>query len=203
MKLLKKPLLALGMLVAFSASNAELPQSFDYKKASANYVDNTSSAGNGVSNPIYFGGTIGPSDGSTYCSGTSNCEDSDSAWKLFGGYRLSERLSIEGAYVSLGDFYKKGENSDISALTANAVGTIPVTEKFDIFGKLGVMRWSSDNTDDDESGFGVTYGIGTKMRINETTSLRAEWEKFPGIETSSSEDTDVNMLSVGIELSTY
>lgn len=202
MKLLEGSLLTLGLLATFSVTNADLPQSFDYQKASANYVDNTS-GGNNVSNPFYFGGTIGPSDGSSYCSGASNCEDSDTAWKLFGGYRLSERLSAEGAYVSLGDLHKGGENSDISAFTANAVGTMPVTEKFDIFGKLGVMRWSSDNTDEDESGFGVTYGLGAKMRLNETTSLRAEWEKFPGIETSSSDDTDVNMLSVGVELSTY
>lgn len=202
MKSFKKSLLTLGVLFGCSVMYADLP-SFDYKKASANYVDSTSANGGGVSNPYYFGGTIGPSNGSSYCSGASNCEDSDTAWKIFGGYRLSERFSAEGAYVSLGDLHKSGENSDISAYTANAVGTMPISEQFDVFGKVGVMRWSSNNTDQDESGFGVTYGVGAKMHLNETTNLRAEWEKFPGIETSSSEDTDVNMLSVGVELSTY
>ena len=65
------------------------------------------------------------------------------------------------------------------------------------------MHWNSDNTDGKEDGFGVTYGIGAKMLVNETTKLRAEWEKFPGIETSSSEENDASMLSIGFELSTY
>ena len=202
MKTFKKSLITLGVLFSCSVLYADLP-SFDYQKASANYVDNTSAGSNDVANPYYFGGTIGPSNGSSYCSGASNCEDSDTAWKVFGGYRLSERFSAEAAYVSLGDLHKDGENSDISAYTANAVGTMPISEQFDVFGKLGVMRWSSNNTDQDENGFGVTYGVGAKMHLNETTNLRAEWEKFPGIDTSSSDDTDVNMLSVGVELSTY
>jgi hypothetical protein len=49
----------------------------------------------------------------------------------------------------------------------------------------------------------MTYGVGAKMHISEKTKLRAEWEKLPSIETSSTEKTDVNMLSVGVELSTY
>lgn len=207
MKLFKKSLLTLGLipaLVAVTTLQADLPKAFDYKKASTNYVDNTSgSGGNGFSNPYYFGGSIGSSEGSSYCSGESNCEDSDTAWKIFGGYKVIDKVSVEGAYVNLGDMHKDGNNSDVSAITVSAVGSLPVTEKFDVFAKVGAMRWSSDNTDSNESGFGATYGIGTKMHINETMSLRAEWEKFPGIETSDDDDTDVNMLSVGVELTTY
>ena len=99
--------------------------------------------------------------------------------------------------------YKNGENSDISALSANAVGSVQLTEKFDIFGKVGAMRWSSNNSNGDRDGFGVTYGVGAKMRMSESTKIRAEWEQFPGVETSSSQETDVNMLSIGVELSTY
>ena len=183
---------------------ADLPNPFDYnsKSANANYVDNTT-GGNGVTNPYYFGGTIGPAEGSSYCSGASNCEDKDSAWKLFGGYKFTDKLSAEGSYVTLGDLHKNGENSDVSVIAAHGVASMPLTEKFDVFGKLGVMRWSSDNTDGGQDGFGVAYGVGAKMHMSETTNLRAEWEKYPGIETSSSEDTDINMLSVGVELATF
>ncbi len=185
--------------------SADLPKPFNYnsKSANATYVDNTADAGNGVTNPYYFGGTIGPAEGSSYCSGASNCEDKDSAWKLFGGYRFTDRLSAEGSYIVLGDLHKNGENSDVSVVAAHGVASMPLTEKFDVFGKLGVMRWSSNNTDGSQDGFGVAYGVGTKMHMSETTSLRAEWEKYPGIETSSSEDTDIDMLSVGVELSTF
>ena len=211
MKLSNKLLLVIGFLPAFTISTvffntaeADLPKAFDYNKASTNYVDNSSSGGSGVSNPYYFGGTIGMSDASSYCSGETNCEDVDTAWKLFGGYKLTNKLGIEAAYVNLGDIYKNNQNSDVSAFTATAVGTLPVSEQFDVFGKLGAMRWNSDNSNgEDQDGFGVTYGVGTKMHLSETMNLRAEWEKFPSIETSNTEDTDINMLSVGIELSTY
>jgi len=203
MKTLHKSMIVLGLVSVFSVLHADLPKAFDYNKASTNYVDNTSGGGSGVANPYYFGGTIGASEGSSYCSGENNCEDSDTAWKIFGGYKLTDKLSAEGAFVNLGDMHKNGENSDISAFTINGVGTLPMTEQFDVFAKVGAMRWSSDNTSGDESGFGVTYGLGAKMHINETTKLRAEWEKLPSIETSNSEKTDVNMLSVGVELSTF
>ena len=204
MKILHKSLLMLGLIPLFSLAtivNADLP--FNYGKASDNYVDNTSSAANGLSNPYYFGGSIGSSDGTSYCDGETSCEDSDTAWKLFGGYKFTENLSAEGTYTNLGDMHKNGENSDISALSANAVGSVQLTEKFDIFGKVGAMRWSSNNSNGDRDGFGVTYGVGAKMRMSESTKIRAEWEQFPGVETSSSQETDVNMLSIGVELSTY
>ncbi len=206
MKNLAKSLLVLGgapllSLVLVSSAQADLP--FNYGKASANYVDETSNGRDSLGNPYYLGGTIGVSNGSSYCDGATGCEDQDTAWKLFGGYKFTENLSAEGAYVNLGDMYKSNEHSDVSAITANAVGSVQVTEKFDLFGKVGAMRWSSENSSGDRDGFGVTYGVGAKMRMSESTRLRAEWEQFPGVETSASEDTDVNMLSVGVELSTY
>lgn len=204
MKFLNKSLLVLGVIPLFSmvsVVNADLP--FNYGKADSNYVDNTSGGGSGESSPYYLGGTIGSSEASSYCDGETGCEDSDTAWKLFGGYKIWEKLSGEVAYTNLGDIHKNGTNSDVSAISANAVGSIQVTERFDVFGKVGGMRWSSDNTTGDRDGFGVTYGLGAKMHLSESTKLRAEWEQFPDVETSDSEETDVNMLSVGVELSTY
>ena len=215
MKIITKSAIAFG-LISLSATLttttfADLPQAFDYNKASTNYVDNTSSGEAGtfddMANKMYFGGSIGPSDAGSYCTGATSCEDKDTAWKVFGGYKMTERLSAEAAYVNLGDIHKTTggtvQNSDVSALTAAAVAAMPINDQFDIFGKVGVMRWSSDNTAGDESGFGMTYGVGAKMNISEKTKLRAEWEKLPSIETAPGEKTDVNMLSVGVELSTY
>ena len=211
MKILTTPLLALGLLSLSATTLADLPKAFDYNKASTNYVDNTSSDGantfDDMASRTYFGGSIGPSEADSYCTGATGCEDKDTAWKVFGGYKMTERLSAEAAYVNLGDIHKTSggtvQNSDVSALTAAAVAAMPISDQFDIFGKVGVMRWSSDNTAGDESGFGMTYGVGAKMNISEKTKLRAEWEKLPSIETAPGEKTDVNMLSVGVELSTY
>lgn len=203
MKSLKKSVILFGLFSIVSTANADLPKTFDYKKASTSYVDNTSGGFGSVANPYFFGGSIGASQASSYCSGESNCEDTDTAWKVFGGYKFTDKLSVEGAYMNLGDIHKNGENAQVTALSAYGVGTLPVTEQFDVFGKVGATRWSSDNTNGSENGFGASYGVGAKMNINETTKLRAEWEKVLDVETTDSGSTDVNMLSVGVELSTF
>lgn len=198
----KKSLILMGIISTFSFVQAELPKAFDYAKASANYVDNTS-GGSGFGNPYYVGGAMGSSEASTYCEGASGCEDSDSAWKLFGGYKVMDKLSVEAAYLNLGDIRKEGQNSDVSAFAAYGVATLPISERFDVFAKLGAARWKSENSDGNQSGFGMAYGVGAKMTLNETTKLRAEWEKVLDVETSNSEESDVNMLSIGVELSTF
>jgi OOP family OmpA-OmpF porin len=203
MKTSQKSIFLFGLISLFSTTNADLPKAFDYNKASTNYVDNTSGSPSSVANPYYFGGAIGAAEADSYCSGETNCEDSDTAWKVFGGYKFTDKLSVEGAYMNLGDVHKNGSNSDVTAFGAYGVGTLPVTEQFDVFGKLGATRWSSDNTDGDQSGFSASYGVGAKMNINESTKLRAEWEKVLDVETSNTQSSDVNMLSVGVELSTF
>lgn len=192
-----KSLVLMGLLSAFTSTHA-----FDYTKAATSFVDNTT-GGDLFSKGYYVGGAIGQSEASTYCNGESGCEDSDTAWKVFGGYKLMEKVSIEGAYLNLGDIRKNGENSDVSAFGAYGVGTLPVTEKFDAFAKIGGVYWKSENTDGNEKGFGLSYGVGAKMTLNETTKLRAEWEKITDVETSSNEETDINVLSIGVELSTF
>jgi len=219
MKLISKQTLMFGAcsisaLLTTTITQADLPKAFDYSKASTKYVDNTSKPRRGgggfefgnVANPYYFGGTIGLSRGSEYCdNGGSSCEDEDTSWKLFGGYKLTDKISAEIAYVNLGDMHRdssggrNADNADSSAFSFGAVGSLPITEQFDIFAKGAATRWSSS----DESGLGLSYGLGAKMHINETTRLRAEWERFPSIEVSEDEDTAVNMLSVGMELSTF
>lgn len=217
MNLPSKPTLVFGAVsictLISSVAQANLPKAFDYSKASVKYVDNTTnkrSGGGGrsksffefsnVANPYYFGGTIGISQGSDYCSEvTGKCENEDTAWKLLTGLKVNDKLAAEMAYTSLGDMYKTDNNSDSSAFTVTAVGTLPLTEQFDIFAEGGLTRWNTEN----EKGFGVTYGIGAKMHISETTNIRAEWQQFPKMEVSSDEKIDINMLSVGVELSTY
>jgi len=199
----RKSFILMGLLSSFTLTHADLPKTFDYNKASTNYVDNTSSGGDLFSKGYYLGGAIGQSEASTYCNGATSCEDSDSAWKVFGGYQLIDKVSVEGAYLNLGDIRKDGQNSDVSAFAAYGVGTLPVTEKFDAFAKIGGAYWRSENSDGNQNGFGLAYGIGAKMSLNETTKLRAEWEKLTDVETSNSEDTDINMLSIGVEFSTF
>ena len=193
-------LISLTTLPIFSNVCADLPRAgFNYAKASAAYIDQSTS---GTLDKIYFGGSFGSSEAENYCTVTSGCENKDSSWKGFVGYNIDERFGVEAAYTSVGDLHKDGTVSDISAISASAIANLPINDQFAIFGKAGFARWKSDNTGSEKSGTGLTYGFGAKVNLSETMKLRAEWERLPSISTSTTEESDIDMMSVGIELST-
>ncbi|MCK5810254.1 MAG: porin family protein [Cocleimonas sp.] len=193
-------LISLTTLPLFSNVCADLPSAgFNYAKASAAYIDQSTAS---TLDKIYFGGSFGASEAENYCSVTSGCENKDSAWKGFVGYKINERFSAEAAYTSIGDLHKKGTTSDVSAFSVAGVANIPINDQFGVFGKAGFAHWKSANTDSEKSGSGLTYGVGAKVSLSETMKLRAEWERLPSISTSNTEESDIDMMSIGIELST-
>ncbi len=120
---------------------------------------------------FYFGGSIG--------SATVNIDDidfdeSDFAWKLYGGYTLGSWLGIEGGYV---DF-----NSSTSGFDAFAMAGLPLGP-VRIFGKLGGIYWDSDvngNTGSDD-GFDAGIGVGLEFSLF-SVAMRAEVEYFDALD---------------------
>jgi OOP family OmpA-OmpF porin len=193
--------ISLISLAFMTTAYANLPSAgFNYGKASAAYIDQSTS---NIRDNIYFGGSFGSSDAGSYCSVTSGCEDKDSSWKGFVGYNINEMFAAEAAYTSIGDLHKEGTSSDISALSLSGVANLRINDQLNVFGKVGISRWKSENTDGNQSGSGLTYGAGAKVNLNESMKVRAEWERLPSISTSKSEASDIDMLSVGIEIATF
>jgi OOP family OmpA-OmpF porin len=187
-------------LPLFSNVCADLPQAgFNYGKASAAYIEQSTT---GLMDNLYFGGSFGVSEAENYCAITSGCEDKDSSWKGFVGYKINETFSAEAAYTNIGDLHKNGTISDISALSLSGVANATINDQFSLFGKAGFSQWKSKNTDSDKSGTGLSYGAGAKISLNESMKIRAEWERLPAVSTSHTEASDIDMMSIGIEIST-
>ena len=192
--------ISVATLLLFSNVNANLPNAgFNYIKASAAYIDQSST---GMMDRVYFGGSFGTSEAENYCIITKGCENKDSSWKVFAGYNISETFSAEAAYTNIGDLHKDGTSSDISALSVSGVANLNINDQLGVFAKAGFSRWESKNTDSDKNGTGLTYGLGAKISLSESMKLRAEWERLPSISTSNTEESDMDMMSIGIELST-
>lgn len=95
--------------------------------------------------------------GAPILSGTSNLEDKDVSWSLFGGYRFSPYLAVEASYIDLGTAEYRatgtvqlpgaglsananyGADIEVSGFTAAAVAAVPVGEMFDLHGQVGVL----------------------------------------------------------------
>jgi OmpA-OmpF porin, OOP family len=160
---------------------------------------------------FYAGASLGTtklSDNSFDNSGI-DLDDSDTGFKIFGGYSFNKNLAIEVSYFDLGEV--NGGFSDpfigdvsfdvgVSGLNGSVVGRLPVAETFSLFGKLGVASYDLDghatvlgvgSASDSQSETDMTYGIGAALSFGGQWEVRAEFEAI------DVDDGDANMLSVG------
>lgn len=139
----------------------------------------------------------------------SGVDDSDTGFKIFGGYAFNKNLAVELGYFDLGE--ASGSFSDpfigdasfdvgVSGLNASVVGRVPVSETFSLFGKLGFASYDLDghvtifglgSASDSQSETDLTYGIGAALSLGPQWEVRAEYEAI------DVDNGDANMLSVG------
>ena len=130
-------------------------------------------------------------------------DGSDIGWKVFGRYMFTDNWGVEGGYVSFGepDDDVLGVDVDIDAdgFDFFVVGALPMGEDFDLFGKIGVVRWDADASvegfSESDDGTDLALGVGGAYKATGQFSIRGEWEWFD-IEDSET----VWMLSIGGEM---
>jgi len=136
-------------------------------------------------------------------------DESDTGFKIFGGYSFNENFAVEVSWFDLGEV--SGTLNDpffgdidfdvgVSGLNASAVGRVPVSETFSLFGKIGFASYDLDghatisgvgSGSDSESETDLTYGVGAALSFGGQWEVRAEFEAI------NVDDGDANMLSVG------
>jgi len=135
----------------------------------------------------------------------SGGDDSNNGFKIFGGYQFNKHLGVELGYVDFGSFTVTGTlgtpftaEFDVSAFTAAAVGTLPLNESFDLFGKAGLYAWEAKAsvtggglTAGNTTGSDVFLGIGARFNINRNFGLQLDVEQYLG------EDT-ITVTSIGV-----
>lgn len=134
----------------------------------------------------YIGFGLGSAD-------VEEIDESDTAFKLLGGWIANQNLGLEVGFIDLGS-YQSG-HTDAYGMAFDVVGYLPLGNNFDIMGKLGMLAWTVDvdilNASDD--GTDLTYGLGMQFNVTNRLSLRGEWEEFADVSGS-----DISMLSVGV-----
>ena len=95
--------------------------------------------------------------GAPVVSGSSDLEDKDVSWSLFGGYRFSRYFSLEASYLDLGTAEYRASGTldppgvgpsitasysadfEVSGFTAAAKAAVPVGQMFQLHGQAGVL----------------------------------------------------------------
>jgi Outer membrane protein beta-barrel domain len=119
-------------------------------------------------------------------------DDSDTAFKVFGGYNFNDNFAAEVTYFDggapsedfdLGGGFSGSVEAEFTGLNFSAVGRIPVSESFAIFGKLGYASYDVKATariediseSASDSGNDLSYGVGAAFSFGQF-DLRGEYE---------------------------
>ena len=149
------------------------------------------------------GGSIGSSKIEVDDSDIS-FDGSDIGWKVFGKYMFNDNWGIEVGYVDLGNPDDTILDVDIGVeadgFDAFLIGSIPASESFDLFGKVGYIAWDAEISSpgfpsESDDGSDLAAGIGGAFHTSDKFSILGGWGWFD-IEDSDS----VWMLSIGVQV---
>jgi len=151
---------------------------------------------------LYAGGSIGQAD----------FEDADTqtSFELKTGYQLNDYFAVEAFYLQLGEGEQNTAagilKNDVDGVGVAALGIYPINEQFDIYGRLGMYSWESDNSFDgagtnndfsnrvDDNDF--IYGVGASWKVNELIKVNAAYDAIELDEF----DRRVDNFSIGASL---
>ncbi len=134
----------------------------------------------------YAGGHVGRAD-------WDRANDEDTSIRLLGGRQFNQNLAAEFGYIDLGSV--AGGSAKGKAFDLVGVGTIPLGNRFGVYGKLG-FAWSEvKGFGQNESGLELTYGFGGSFDFSPTVAFRGEWQKYPDAGDGL---TDIDVLSIGV-----
>jgi OOP family OmpA-OmpF porin len=153
-----------------------------------------------------------------YDSATLDRSDHENTYKVFGGFQFDKYFSTEISYFDLGKFrwYTQdvplgGTSSslDVRGFALDAVGILPLTDKFSAFAKLGASEARSrfDFSSSDGAGIGTfnstewhvnpKVGAGLQYLFAEHFALRAEWERYR-ISDAASNHGNVDSATISV-----
>lgn len=145
----------------------------------------------------YLGLTLGNTTQDVNCSGWSRCDDSDTGFKLYGGYKFAPNMSLEGGYtdfgsVGLGNTLASGSYS-ATALSVGGAFFLPLAPKLTGTARLGLAyvdadygyagpfglfaASSSDSSVEPYLGLALSYALTPQLSL--TGSLDWQRVKYP------------------------
>lgn len=153
---------------------------------------------------FYVGGSIGSASLTEDFDGFDVDADS-TAFRIIAGWQFNDYFSLEGGYHNFGAFEQTfdvdGEpvpvNLKADGFTLGATGTVPLGEKFALYGRAGSFFWDGDAEINSVSqaqpeDTNLYFGAGAKYVINERFSLVGDWTRY------ELEDSQSNVLSLGV-----
>ncbi len=142
----------------------------------------------------------------------------DTGYKLFGGYKINKNFALEGGYFNLGRFGYVATtvpagtlsgNIKLQGLNFDGVGTLPLSEKFSVFGRLGLNYAQARDTfvgtglvtvanpNPSKNQVNYKFGAGLQYDFTESLAMRLEGERYR-INDAVGNKGDIDLYSLGL-----
>lgn len=156
--------------------------------------------------------------GSGFGTTSISNDDRDAGYKIFGGYQFNKNFALEGGYFDLGKFGYTATtvpagtlngNIKLKGLNLDLVGTLPITEKFSAFGRVGVNYAEAKdsftgtgaiqvlNPNPSKRDTNLKVGLGLQYAFTDSLAMRAEVERYR-IDDAVGNKGDIDLVSVGL-----
>lgn len=153
---------------------------------------------------------------------------SDTAWKIYGGYRFNPNVAAEFFYASLGKFSRDASGSGVTASSstvnftlnsdlkingfgAAAVLGLPLNDQWSLFAKPGLFHWDAKDTttattsttlsgSTEKKGTSPSLGVGAGYAFTDKLSARLEWERYFDVgDKNTTGKSDVNLFALSVQ----
>jgi OOP family OmpA-OmpF porin len=156
--------------------------------------------------------------GSGFSTSSISNNDSDTGYKLFGGYKVNKNFALEGGYFDLCKFGFAATtlpagtlngNIQLRGLNLDAVGILPINAKFSAFARAGLAYAEAKdsfsgsglvrvlNPSPKKSDLNYKLGLGLQYDFTESLGMRLEAERYR-INDAVGNKGDIDLLSVGL-----
>jgi len=156
---------------------------------------------------FYVFGGLGTTNSDITLGGLNRVDDDHSSYFLGAGYAATENLSIEAGFLDASNHYAETDcppgfacltipvvtQADVTGISLSVVGSLPVADRFDVYGRLGITRWDVEfdgiSTAFDSSGEDLLYGAGLRMAMGDHWNMFAEYQRI---------NLDVSTANIGV-----
>lgn len=156
----------------------------------------------------YLGASVGQATSDVTCPAATSCDDSDLAWKIYGGLEVNEYISMEFGYADMGEVEYTGAQTgtrEVAGVTMHLLGTYALSPNFSLLASGGLNILQTDvkgTTIADDTDVAWSLGLGAQYNFTKSLGLRVEWERYFEVGSSSfnggTGEADVDLISAGV-----
>jgi len=147
-------------------------------------------------------------------------DKTDTGYALGLGYTFNKYVAIEAGYNDLGEINRDyADGTGAVNIKSEADGfyfgpqiSLPVTDAFSLFGKIGLFAWDVDQKASASGAYAafnglgasahgtdVYFGAGMAYAITNTLSVKAEWVRYNNVgDKDTTDSADVDFISAGL-----